>query len=65
MVMGRLERDIKRLRDKTAEFATPSFTYYEQELIRRILKAVISQMHDSGDISVANGILDKTEWLDG
>lgn len=64
MKLDRLKRDIKKLRDKTAELTAPGFTYYEQELIRRVIKAVLPQMKDYGDISTAKGILEKTEWLD-
>lgn len=63
--VNRLERDIKKLRDKTAELIVPGFTYYEQELIRRVIKSVFSQMVNGTDISTAKGILNKTEWLDG
>ena len=65
MEVDRLKRDVKELRDKTAELIAPGFTYYEQELIRRVIKAVLPQMSSSTDISTANDILDKTEWLDG
>lgn len=65
MEIDRLKRDVKELCDKTAELVTPGFTYYEQELIRRVMKAVINQMTNNTDVSTAKGILDKTEWLDG
>ena len=65
MVIDRLKRDIDKFRDKAAELIAPGFSYYEQELIRRVIKAVLSQMEDSGDISTAKEILKKTEWLDG
>ena len=65
MEVDRLKRDVKELREKTAELIAPGFTYYEQELIRRVIKAVLPQMSSSTDISTAKDILDKTEWLDG
>ncbi len=64
MSIERLNSEIKKLREKTAELSLPGFTYYEQELIRRVIKAVITQMKDTSDISIANDILKKTEWLD-
>jgi Ribonuclease G/E len=64
MELDRLERDVKRLREKTAELTNPGFTYYEQELIRRIIKSVLPQIKNSTDITVAQDILKKTEWLD-
>lgn len=60
--MERLRRDINRLNDTTAEMV--KFSYYEQELIRRVIKSVISQIKSSVDASVAQDILNKTEWLE-
>ena len=65
MEVDRLKRQIKEIREKTAEFVSPGFSYYEQELIRRVIKAVISQMINKTDISIAKDIIDKTGWLDG
>ena len=65
MEVDRLEKDVKKLREKTAELIAPGFSYYQQELIRRIIKAVLPQMKDKGDISIAKEILERTEWLDG
>ena len=65
MELDRLKKQVIRLKEKTAELVSPGFSYYEQELIRRIIKAVLSQMTDSTDIGVAKDILEKTEWLDG
>ena len=62
--MSRIDRDIRKLRDKAAELIAPGFTYYEQELIRRVIKSVLPQMVSGTDISTAKGILNKTEWLD-
>ena len=64
MEVDRLRREAMRLREKTAELVSPGFSYYEQELIRRVIKAVLSQMKDVRDISTAREILEKTEWLD-
>ena len=64
MEVDRLERDVKKLREQTAELIAPGFSYYEQELIRRIMKAVLSQMKSNTDIGTAKDILKKTEWLD-
>lgn len=64
MIIDKLKRDLKQLREKTAELIVPGFTYYEQELIRRVLKATLAQMKTSSDISTTKGILRKTEWLD-
>lgn len=63
--LDRLRRESMRLKEKTAELVSPGFSYYEQELIRRVIKAVLSQMKDVRDISTAREILEKTEWLDG
>lgn len=65
MEVDRLKRETKRLREKAAELILPGFTYYEQELIRRIIKAVLPQMKSNSDISTAKDVLKKTEWLDG
>ena len=65
MEVERLERETKKLRDKTAELVAPGFSYYQQELIRRVIKAVLPQMKDEGDISIAKEILERTEWLNG
>jgi len=64
MEVDRLKRDVKKLCEQTAELVSPGFTYYEQELIRRVIKAVLTQMTNSTDISTGKSILDKTEWLD-
>lgn len=64
MKVDRLERDVKKLREKAAELIVPGFSYAEQELIRRIIKAVLSQMNSSSDVGIAKDILNKTEWLD-
>jgi Ribonuclease G/E len=64
MELDRLKREVNKLRDRTAELTAPGFSYYEQELIRRIIKAVRPQMKDKSDISIADDILSKTEWLD-
>lgn len=64
MELDRLKREVNKLREKTAELTAPGFSYYEQELIRRIIKAVRPQMKDKTDISIADDILRKTEWLD-
>ena len=64
MVLDRLKKDVKRLREKTAELVVPGFSYYEQDLIRRVIKAVLPQMKSKTDISTAEDILKKTEWLD-
>jgi hypothetical protein len=60
----KLEETLKELRDRTAELVVPGFSYYEQELIRRVIKAIIPQLKSKRDKSVANDILRKTEWLD-
>ena len=65
MELDRLKRETKRLREKTAELVSPGFSYYEQELIRRVIKAVLPQIKSKSDISTARDILEKTEWLDG
>ena len=59
-----IERDLKKLRDKAAELILPGFSYYEQELIRRVFKSILPQLKDKQDINVAKEILNKTEWLD-
>jgi hypothetical protein len=60
----RLEDEIKKLKDRTADIMAPGFSYYEQELIRRVFKSLLLQFKDKRDISTANDILKKTEWLD-
>jgi hypothetical protein len=64
MVIDRLNRDVRKLREQTAKLA-PQFSYYEQELIRRVIKSILPQLRDKRDISTAKEILEKTEWLDG
>lgn len=64
MKIDRLKREVAKLKEKTAEFVAPGFSYYEQELIRRVIKAVFHQITGSSDISTAKEILKKTEWLD-
>jgi len=59
----KLEESLRRLRDMTAKLTAPGFSYYEQELIRRVIKAVYSQMNER-DKKIAKDILEKTEWLD-
>jgi len=63
MDIDRLEKDVKKLREKTAEI-TSGFSYYQQELIRRVFKSVLPQIKDKQDISTAKEILERTEWLD-
>jgi len=63
MEVDRLKRDVNKLREQTANLIAPGFSYYEQELIRRIIKAVLPQMKNSSDIGIAEDILKKTEWL--
>ena len=65
MKVDRLKRDVKKLREQTAELVAPGFSYYEQELIRRVIKAVLPQIKGKSDIGTAKDILKKTEWLDG
>jgi Ribonuclease G/E len=64
MELDRLKRDINKLRDRTAELTAPGFSYYEQELIRRIIKSVLPQIKNHRDALIAKDILNKTEWLD-
>ncbi len=64
MDVDRLRRDVDRLRNQAAEIIAPGFSYYQQELIRRIIKAVLPQFKNQSDISIAKEILSKTEWLD-
>ena len=64
MEVDRLKREVTRLQEQAAELVCPGFSYYEQELIRRVIKAVFLQMRSSSDVSTAKGILKKTEWLD-
>ena len=64
MEVDKLKREIIQLREKTAELVSPGFSYYEQELIRRVMKSILPQMKSSGDVSTAKDILKKTEWLD-
>lgn len=64
MEIDRLRRETIRLREKAAELIVPGFSYYQQELIRRVIKAVLPQMKSSNDISTAKEILKRTEWLD-
>jgi len=59
-----IERDLKKFRDKAAELILPGFSYYEQELIRRVFKSILPQLKSKQDITTAKEILSKTEWLD-
>ena len=63
--LRQVETDLKRVRDKSERFVSSHvFSYYEQELIRRVFKSVIKQMKSKQDINTAKEILRKTEWLD-
>ena len=64
MRVDKLERETKKLLDDIAVIVSPKFSYYEQELVRRIIKSILPQLKSSIDISTAREILKKTEWLD-
>jgi len=64
MEVDKLKKDVDKLRDRVAELIAPGFSYYQQELIRRIIKSVLPQMKNKCDISIAKEILSITEWLD-
>ena len=55
-------RSLKYRNDKIISGIT--FTYYEQELIRRIIKSVLPQVKNISDRDTIKSILEKTEWLD-
>jgi hypothetical protein len=59
-----LERETKKLRNVLAKLQDSKFSYYEQELIHRVIKSVLPQMQNINDLRTAQDILDKTEWLD-
>lgn len=42
-----------------------TFSYEEQELIRRVIKSVFPQLKSGRDKSTAKDILEKTRWTDG
>ena len=63
MEVDRVKRRTKELQEITAKLGT-GFSYAEQELIRRVIKAVLPQMKDKTDIGVAEDILERTKWLD-
>jgi hypothetical protein len=56
-----LKRRIDKLKDKVP---LGTFSFSEQELIRRIIKSVLPQMKSIDDKQTAQDILDKTRWLD-
>jgi hypothetical protein len=60
-----LRRDVQNFKNssRVVQIRSPSFDEQEQELIRRVITSVISQMKDKNDVNVANSILDKTRWL--
>jgi len=60
-----IEKDLRKLRNRAAELILPGFSYYEQELIRRVFKSILPQLKSKRDIDTAKEILNKTEWLDG
>ncbi len=63
--VARLKHSARELRAKSNQLLTnTSFSYVEQELIRRVFKSVYSQIKGVGDKSTARAILEKTEWLD-
>ena len=66
--LNKLSRDLNKLKNdvrKTFKFnGNVSFSYEEQELIRRVIKSVFSQMKRKRDRDVAKTILDRTEWID-
>lgn len=64
MDVDKLRRDVVKLREQAAEIVAPGFSYYQQELIRRVIKAVLPQFKNQSDINIAKEILSKTEWLD-
>lgn len=41
------------------------FGYEEQELIRRVIKSVFTQLKSDRDKATAEDILEKTRWIDG
>jgi len=63
MEVEKVKKRTKELQELTAKLGT-GFSYSEQELIRRVFKAVISQMKNKTDIGVAQDILERTKWLD-
>ena len=59
----KLEKNILKIKKATAS-VVPSFSYYEQELVRRVFKSILPQLKNFSDISTAKEILKKTDWLE-
>ena len=62
-------RKLKRATDKLhEELSIPvgnvSFSYDEQELIRRVFKSIVKQFKGRNDVLIAKEILQKTGWID-
>jgi len=62
--INQLERASKELKRNLSVFNTTEFTYEEQELIRRVFKAVEKQFKSQNDLLNAKAIINKTDWLD-
>ena len=64
-----LERELNKLTqigNKLGGFVgNMAFNYEEQELVRRVLKSIFSQLKGDRDKETAKMILIKTRWIDG
>lgn len=61
--LDRLSREAKKLRNGL-KVDRVTFTYEEQELIRRIIKSVAPQIRTMRDKMLAQDILERTKWID-
>ena len=67
--LTRLGRDLDALARKAKSISNRNignveFTYDEQELIRRVMKAILPQIKSNSDLTTAKSILERTEWID-
>lgn len=64
-ISRQLDGLVSEAKKLTGYVGSVTFSYEEQELIRRVVKSVFSQMKSKNDKENARSILIKTEWLNG
>jgi hypothetical protein len=68
--MNKLEQQLNELKRSTKKLQQSmvlpnNFDAIEQELINRVIKAVLPQIKSNEDKITAKSILNKTEWING
>jgi len=71
--LDRVSRNLKQIAAKAKEgqraaesfVGNMTFSYEQQELIRRVFKSILPQIKNARDKTTAEDILERTGWIDG